>query len=120
MAFGITSIKEMINDSTEVLLIVKKENENNDRVTIYPGDTSVHEIWIPWVANQEEFNKKVLEITFQDSGKKICIWQNGNSVRCSKGNFDNGGISVSPMQRPDGDRKLTINDSRIFIEELNN
>ena len=120
MAFGITAIKEIINDSKETLHIVKKENPDNDRLTIHPGYTSGHEIWIPWVGNQNEFDKKVLEITFAESKNKICIWQSGNTVRYSKGSFSDGGFAVAPMQKTDGERKLTITDTKVIVEEYNN
>lgn len=120
MAIGITAIKEIINNSKETLHIIKKENPNHDLLTIFSGNTSVHEIWVPWVTNQNEFNEKVIEITFEESNKKISIWQNGNTVRYSKNGFSNGGFAVAPMQKTDGDRKLTITDTQIFVEEYNN
>ena len=110
MAIGITAIKEIINNSKETLHIIKKENPNHDLLTIFSG----------WVTNQNEFNEKVIEITFEESNKKISIWQNGNTVRYSKNGFSNGGFAVAPMQKTDGDRKLTITDTQIFVEEYNN
>lgn len=116
--FGITAIKVFMNKTDENVHIIKKENPSNDNIIVNANDVVNQEIWIPWVGNQGEFSKKVIEITFLKSKKKMYIWQIGNSVFSSDSGYENPGIPINGYFKPEGDRKLIIDNQSITLSVL--
>ncbi len=107
---GITAIKTIINKTSELVEISKRE-DSNDSVSVLPNSSIQEEIWLPWVVNEDDFNKKVLEIKYTDSNKVIYVWQNGDKVRYSKAGWESPGKAIPGDSQVDGDRTLIIESS---------
>lgn len=115
---GITSIKTILNRTNELIEIVKREDPRGDSVSLPAGEVSNEEIWLPWVESQQDFTKKVIEIFYTSTNKKIYLWQTGDKVRYSKTGYENPGKAVIGTSEVDGDRKLIIENDNIGMLKL--
>lgn len=115
---SITAIKSIVNKTSGSIGIVKRENKDQDNISLRPNDVSNEEIWIPWVANQQEFNDKVIEITFFSSNNKIFIWETGGKVKWSMTGFESPGRAINGNSNSDGDRRLIIEENMVVLESL--
>jgi len=104
---GITAIKTIINKTDELIEISKREDAN-DSVSILPNSMIYEEIWIPWVVNQQDFDKKTIVIRYTKSNKVIYVWQHGDKVRYSSVGFENPAKAIPGDSQVNGDRTLTI------------
>jgi hypothetical protein len=116
---AIISIELFVNKSPEPVLIINRDNYN-DNLNLEPEEISTKEIWIPWVDNGDQFQKKVLEITFMSSQKKIFIWHSGPRILSSKNGFESPGKPISGYSNADnnGVRKLIIENDTVSLHVL--
>ncbi len=113
---GVTAVKTIINRTNDLIEIYKREDPN-DSVTILPNSSAQEDIWIPWVVNMDDFNKKTIEIKYVDSNKIFYIWQNGDKVRYSKDGWENPGKAIPGDSQVDGDRTLIIENNYPSMKE---
>ena len=125
---GVTSIRKVINNSTDTVRIDDHENSNAS-VVVGPRQTidqDVCNIWIPWCTSEGEFNGGhflVLTGTSPDTAvRPWWIWQQwqpwwtggdgSDRVRCSRdGRFHNVKFNWVPGDsRVNGDREVVINE----------
>lgn len=135
---GVTNIKEIVNNTSEAITISKGTvsaswnkrrgvfetrfllKETTDR--ILKNGTWSGDMWIPWVANQEDFKNNVIEIRIYDElgrtphlDKNFLLWQSGDFVRLVLP-FNNVSYTFVPNApkipgeaKVDGERRLVIN-----------
>lgn len=104
---GVTAIKTIINKTNELVEISKREDPN-DSVSVLPNSSMQEDIWLPWVVNEEDFNKKAMEIRYTDSNKVFYVWQHGDKVRYSKTGWEDPGKAIPGDSQVDGDRTLIL------------
>ncbi|WP_445457811.1 hypothetical protein [Flavobacterium sp. HNIBRBA15423] len=117
MAFGITAIKKIVNRTNQPVEVRKRDNFN-DIVILKPHWEVNEEIWIPWVLNQQEFDEKVIEISYLRENKRVYVWQIGDKVRYSNFGFDMYGKPISGIAKTDGDRMLIIDENSVSLDLL--
>jgi hypothetical protein len=135
---GVTNIKEVVNNTSEAITISKGtviESWNKDRGAnetrfsskettgeILKNGTWSGDMWIPWVANQEDFKNNVIEIRIYDEfgrtpnqNRTFLLWQSGDFVRLVIP-FNNilyrfvpNAPKISGEAKVDGERRLVIN-----------
>ncbi|VXC16865.1 hypothetical protein FLAVO9AF_640009 [Flavobacterium sp. 9AF] len=115
MALNITAIKKIVNRTNQSVEVRKRDNLN-DIVILKPFWEVCQEIWIPGIVNQQEFDDKVIEISYLRDNKRMFMWQLGNKVRFSKFGFDISGKPVDGICATDGDRMLIIDENSISLE----
>jgi len=104
---GVTAIKTLTNKTNELIEFSKREDQN-DSVSILPNSSINEDVWIPWVTNLDEFNRKAIEIRYTGSNKIVYVWQNGDKVRYSTTGWENPGKAIPGDSQVDGDRTLFI------------
>ena len=104
---GVTAIKTFVNRTNELVEIVKREDPN-DSVTLKPNASLQEDVWLPWVTNQAEFDKKAMVITYTESNKVFYVWQHGDKVRYSKTGWEDQGKAIPGISKVDGDRTMVI------------
>ncbi len=116
---AIISIELFVNKSQEPISVINRDNYN-DNLNLEPDEISTKEIWIPWVDNGDQFQKKVLEVTFMNSSKKIFIWHSGSRILSSKNGFESPGKAINGYANADnnGVRKLVIENDNVSLNVL--
>jgi hypothetical protein len=111
----ITAIKLFVNKSKESVNVLRREAYSKDNFDLGPGAHSTHEVWLPWVDSIDEFNTKVIEITYLDSQKKVYIWQSQNYIYSSTKGYEKPGTPINGISMIDGDRQLIIEDDKVTL-----
>ncbi|WP_130733606.1 hypothetical protein [Flavobacterium sp. J27] len=115
MAFGVTAIKKIVNRTNQSVEVRKRDNIN-DIAIVKPLWEVYEDIWIPWVFHEQDFEEKVIQITYLRDNRTVYLWQIGEKVRYSNFGFDAFAKPVNGISKPDGDRMLVIDDQSISLQ----
>ena len=116
MAGGVTNIKEVINNTGQVVEIRKYDIKALGAATEFEttgeipanGGTWSGDMWIPWADNRNDFLEKFLEIKVYRGGV-FWLWQSGDYVRSNNRKiFVDNGRRAFGESRAGGERRLII------------
>ena len=79
---GVTSIKQIVNQTKYPVSFLKLEDVSN-RGVIQPRGFITKEVWIPWCDNASQFSSKTLILEINED-LRLYIWQRGDVVYYSK------------------------------------
>ena len=116
MAGGVTNIKEVINNTGQVIELRKYDIKAGAAATEFEttgeipanGGTWSGDMWIPWADNASDFTDKRMELRVY-RGTAFWIWQTGEFVRFNdRARFVSNARRVTGEAKSGGERRLVL------------
>jgi hypothetical protein len=92
---AVTGLQRISNAYLGSLTFTNAENGVNNRTINPHTSVSVGNTWIPWCESKDEFKEKHIKIESKDKDLTYYIWQQGDSIRCTRDGWQDSAPSIN-------------------------